>query len=47
MVTGIYAYHGGGYFDYGITLLRISVIMQDARPEIGDDLWMLIFRMGQ
>jgi hypothetical protein len=47
MVAGICAYHGGGYFDYGITLSRISVIMQDARPEIGDNLWTLIFRMGQ
>jgi len=38
---------GGQYGDYGLLLLLSPVIIQDARPNIVDNLLMLISRMGQ
>jgi len=36
MVVGIVAHEGGQYSHYGLMLSRSLVIIQDARPEIGD-----------
>jgi hypothetical protein len=46
MVAGIFAHKGGQYCHYGLMLSRSLVIIQDARPEIGDALWTLISWMG-
>jgi len=47
MVVGIFAHKGGQYCHYGWMLSHSLVIIQDARPEIGDAPLMLISRMGQ
>jgi len=47
MVIGPFAYKGGQYCHYGLRLSRSPVIIQDARPEIGDAPLMFISRMGQ
>jgi hypothetical protein len=47
MVVGLFAYKGGQYCHYGLMLSRSLVIIQDARPEIGDAPLTLISRMGQ
>jgi len=47
MVVAIFAHKGGQYCDYGLMLSRSLVIIQDARPEIGDTPLTLISRMGQ
>jgi hypothetical protein len=47
MVVGIFAHKGGQYCHYGLMLSRSLVIIQDARPEIGDAPLTLISRMGQ
>jgi len=47
MVIGSFAYKGGKFCQYGLMLMRSLVIMQDARPEIGDTPLTLISLMGQ
>jgi hypothetical protein len=47
MVVGVFAHKGGQYCYYGLMLSRSLVIIQDARPEIGDAPLTLISRMGQ
>jgi hypothetical protein len=47
MVVGPFAHKGGQYCHYGLMLSCSLVIIQDARPEIGDTPLTLIFRMGQ
>jgi hypothetical protein len=47
MVVGIFAHKGGQYCHYGLMLSRSLVIIQDARPEIGDAPLTLISWMGQ
>jgi len=47
MVVGVFAHTGGQYCYYGLMLSRSLVIIQDARPEIGDAPLTLISRMGQ
>jgi hypothetical protein len=47
MVVGIFAHKGGQYCHYGLMLSRILVIIQDARPEIGDAPLTLSSRMGR
>jgi hypothetical protein len=47
MVVGIFAHKGGQYCHYGLMLSRSLVIIQDARPEMGDAPLTLISRMGQ
>jgi len=47
MVVGIFAHKGGQYCYYGLMLSRSLVIIQDARPEIGDAQLTLSSRMGQ
>jgi hypothetical protein len=46
MVVGIFAHKGGQYCHYGLMLSRSLVIIQDARPEMGDTPLTLISRMG-
>jgi len=47
MVVGIFAHKGSQYCHYGLMLLHSLVIIQDARPEIGDAPFTFISRMGQ
>jgi len=47
MVVGIFAHKGCQYCHYGLMLSRSLVIIQDARPAIGDALLTLILQMGQ
>ena len=47
IVAGIYAHKCGRYCDYSLMLAHNPVIIEDARPEIGDAPLMLISRMGQ
>jgi len=47
MVVGVFAHKGGQYCYYGSMLSRSLVIIQDARPEIGDAPLTLISRTGQ
>jgi len=47
MIVGISAHKGDQYCHYGLMLSRSLVIIQDARPEIGDAPLTLISRMGQ
>jgi len=47
MVVRIFAHKGGQYCHYGLMLSRSLVIIQDARPEIGDAPLMLISQMRQ
>ena len=47
MVVVLFAHQGGQYCHYGLMLSRSLVIIQDARPEIGDALVTLISRIGQ
>jgi len=47
MVVGIFAHKGGQYCHYGLMLSRRLVIIQDARPEIGDAPVFHISRMEQ
>jgi hypothetical protein len=47
MVVGIFAPKSGQYCHYGLMLLRSLVIMQDARPVIGNAPLTLISRMRQ
>jgi hypothetical protein len=47
MVVGIFAHKGGQYCHYVLMLSRSLVIIQDARPEIGDAPLTLISWMGQ
>jgi len=46
MVVGSFAHKGGQYYHYGFMLSRSPVIIQDARPEIGDAPLTLISLMG-
>jgi len=45
IITRLRAYKGGQYCDYGQMLAYSQVIIQDARPEIGDAPLTLISRM--
>jgi hypothetical protein len=47
MVVGLFANKGGQYCHCGLMLSCSLVIIQDARPEIGDAPLTLISRMGQ
>jgi hypothetical protein len=47
MVVGSFAHTGGQYCHYGLMLSHSPVIIQDARPEIGDAPLTLISPMGQ
>jgi hypothetical protein len=47
VVVGIFVDKGGQYCHYGLMLSRSLVIIQDARPEIGDAPLTLISWMGQ
>jgi len=47
IVAGLCAHKGGQYWDYGLILSHSPVIIEDARPEIGDAPFTLISRMGQ
>jgi len=47
MVVGPVAQKGGQYCHYGLMLSHSVIIIQDARPEIGDAPLMLISRIGQ
>jgi len=47
MVIGSFAHKGSQYYHYGLMLSRSPVIIQDARPEIGDAPLTLISPMGQ
>jgi len=47
MVVGVSAHKGGQYCYYGLMLSRSLVIIQGARPEIGDAPLGLISRIGQ
>jgi len=47
MVVGSFAHKGSQYCHYGSMLSHSPVIIQDARPEIGDALLTLISPMGQ
>jgi len=47
MLIGFRAHKGSQYCHYGLMLLRSSVIIQDARPEIWDTLLTLSSRMEQ
>ena len=47
MLVVIFAHKGGQYCHYGLILSHSLVIIQDARPEIGDAPLTLISRMGQ
>jgi hypothetical protein len=46
MVVGIFAHKVGQYCQYGLMLSRSLVIIQDARPEIGDAPLSFISWMG-
>jgi len=45
MVTSIFAYKGGQYYDYGCMALHSPWILHDACPKIINALLTLIFRM--
>jgi len=47
MVVGSFAHKGGQFSHYGLMLSRSPVVIQDARPEIGDAPLTLISPMGQ
>ena len=47
MVFGPFAHNGSQYCHYGLMLSCSLVIIQDARPEIGDSPLTLISRMVQ
>ena len=47
MGVGIFAHKGGKYFQYGLILSSNLVIIQDARPEIGNTLLTLNAWIGQ
>jgi len=47
MVVGNFTHKGGQYCHYGLMLSRSLVIIQDARPEIGDAPLTLISQIGQ
>jgi len=47
MVVVPVAHKGGQYYHYGLMVSHSLVIIQDARPEIGDAPLRLISRMGQ
>jgi len=47
IIAGLYALKGGQYCDYGWILSCSPVIVQDARPEIGETPVTVISRMGQ
>jgi len=47
MIVGVFAHKGSQYCYYGLMLSLSLVIIQDARPEIGDAPLTLISRMGQ
>jgi len=46
IVAGQFAHTHGQYCDYGLTLSHSPVVIQDARPEIGDAPLTLISRIG-
>ena len=47
MVVGSFAHKGGQNYHYGLMVSRSPVIIQDARPEIGDTPLTFISLMGQ
>jgi len=47
MVVSSFAHNGGQFSHYGLMLSHSPVIIQDARPEIGDAPLTLISPMGQ
>jgi len=47
MGVGFCAHKGGQYCHYSLMLSRSGVIIQNAKPEIGDTLLTLISWMGQ
>jgi len=47
MVVGVFAHKGSQYCYYGLMRSRSLVIIQDAKPEIGDAQLKLISLMGQ
>ena len=47
MIIGLCAHKGGQHCHYGLKLSHSQVIIQVARPEIGDAPLTLISRMGQ
>jgi len=47
MVVDFCAHNGGQHCHYGLMLSRDLVIIQVARPDIGDALFALMSRMGQ